>query len=116
MRRPKSEPEKRHHEAAGRLRRGPARVSTRARDIEIQQLELELQNHKLRDARRALEESRRRYVDLYDFAPVAYLTLDSVGRIKEANLTASRSSTSIQMAAKSCSAVGVQTTVYLMTA
>jgi len=65
-------------------------VSTRARDIEIQQLELELQNHKMRDTRRALEESRRRYVDLYDFAPVAYLTLDPGGRIKEANLTASR--------------------------
>ena len=60
------------------------------RDIEIQQLELELQNHKLRDTQRALEESRRRYVDLYDFAPVAYLTLDPAGRIKEANLTAAR--------------------------
>jgi PAS domain S-box-containing protein len=90
VRRPKSQPDKKQHEAAGRLRRGPVRVSTRGHDIEIQQLELELQNHKLRDARRALEESRRRYVDLYDFAPVAYLTLDAGGRIKEANLTAAR--------------------------
>ena len=46
MRRRKSRPEIKRPEDAARPRRGPARVKTRVRDIEIQHLELELQNHK----------------------------------------------------------------------
>jgi PAS domain S-box-containing protein len=44
-------------------------------------------NHKLTEAQLAAEQSRRRYADLYDFAPVAYLTLDPAGKITAANLT-----------------------------
>jgi PAS domain S-box-containing protein len=41
----------------------------------------------LRCAQVALDESRERYVDLYEFAPIGYLTLNSEGMIVEVNLT-----------------------------
>ncbi|MBU0680671.1 MAG: PAS domain S-box protein [Proteobacteria bacterium] len=52
------------------------------------QIELELQNEELRQAQIELEQSHRRYVDLYDFAPVGYLTVSPQGTILKANLTA----------------------------
>jgi PAS domain S-box-containing protein len=57
-------------------------------ELEIHRTELEMQNHQLRESRAQLEDSNARYTDLYDFAPVAYLTLDAAGKIEEANLTA----------------------------
>lgn len=57
-------------------------------ELQVHQIELEMQNDTLREARIAVEESRDRYVDLYDFSPVAYLTLTSDGLIAEANLVA----------------------------
>ncbi len=49
-------------------------------------MELEKQNRALREARGSLEESRNRYADLFDFAPVACFTFDTEGCVIEVNL------------------------------
>jgi PAS domain S-box-containing protein len=57
-------------------------------ELQVHQVELQMQNDALRQAQIAMEESRDRYVDLYDFAPIAYFTLTRDGMINELNLTA----------------------------
>src|SRR5690242_2398676 len=58
------------------------------RELHSQQSELELQNDALQEAQRELEASHKRYTELYDSAPIAYLTVDRKGIVLEANLGA----------------------------
>ncbi|HTP66540.1 MAG TPA: ATP-binding protein [Geobacteraceae bacterium] len=62
-------------------------VSERTGQLELQQQELAARNRQLEETRRDLEVSRDRYLDLYDFAPLGYITLDDKGIIGAINLT-----------------------------
>ncbi len=57
-------------------------------ELEVSQIELEVQNRDLVESRLAVDESHEQYLNLYDFAPVGYMTLDKHGTIKELNLAA----------------------------
>lgn len=59
-------------------------------DLRVHQIELEMQNDALREAQAELLESNSRYTDLYEFAPVGYLTVDENSIFLECNLTLSR--------------------------
>jgi two-component system sensor histidine kinase/response regulator len=59
-------------------------------ELQVHQTELEMQNEELKRAATAVDESRARYSDLYDFAPVGYITLDDKGIVLEANLAIAR--------------------------
>jgi PAS domain S-box-containing protein len=54
-------------------------------ELEVQQHELELQNEEIQRLRRELRETRDRYQDLYERAPLGFVTLDAFGRVSESN-------------------------------
>ena len=58
-------------------------------DLRIYQVELDIQNEELQRAQTELEAARNRYSDLYEFAPVGYMTVSEQGLILEANVTSS---------------------------
>jgi PAS domain S-box-containing protein len=59
-------------------------------ELEVHQIQLEMQNEELLQARAEVEAILGQYTDLYDFAPVGYFTLGRDGTIRQVNLTGAR--------------------------
>lgn len=57
-------------------------------ELEVHQIELQIQNEELRAASKSLEESRRAYAELYNLAPIGYVTTDGNGIVTSANYMA----------------------------
>jgi PAS domain S-box-containing protein len=58
-------------------------------ELNVHKIELEIQNEELRKALLKLEDSQKKYFDLYNFAPVGYFTLNKDGLILDVNLAGS---------------------------
>lgn len=56
-------------------------------ELRVHQIQLEMQNEDLQRTQKLLAESRNRYIELYDFSPVGYLTLSLEGTITQINPT-----------------------------
>ncbi|HEU4430458.1 MAG TPA: ATP-binding protein [Myxococcota bacterium] len=63
----------------------PDEVRGFVHELEVHRVELELQNLQLAEAQVASEEAKERYRQLYESAPIGYLTLDLEGAITAAN-------------------------------
>ena len=72
---------------------GPARNEAETgrllHELQVHQIEMEMQNLELQQANETVESEKEKYSDLYDFAPVGYVTLDHEGTIHETNLACS---------------------------
>ena len=75
-------------EPPGQMQRIQTDVQRVLHELHVHQIELEMQNEELQNARNKAETLLEKYTDLYDFAPIGYLSLDVKSKILEANLTA----------------------------
>jgi PAS domain S-box-containing protein len=66
----------------------PETIQETIHELLVHRLELEMQNEELRRTQSELLTSQERYFDLYELAPVGYLTISENGIIQKANLTA----------------------------
>jgi len=57
-------------------------------ELQVHQIELEMQNEEMSRTQAELNAARARYFNLYDLAPVGYVTVSDHGLIMETNLTA----------------------------
>lgn len=67
--------------------KSPSENARMYHELEVHQIELEMQNAELKQTRNELEVMLAKSTDLYDFAPVGYVSIDDSGVILEANLT-----------------------------
>ncbi|MCK9605102.1 MAG: PAS domain-containing protein [Methylomonas sp.] len=67
---------------------GPSNKHTEVllHELLVHKVELEMQNEELRNTHIALAQALERYADLYEFAPVGYISIDQDDTISEINL------------------------------
>lgn len=73
-------------ESSERLEEIPTDIQELIHELQVRNVELEIQNEQLREAQIESQDSRQKYVELYDLAPVGYLTMDNNGSVVQANL------------------------------
>jgi signal transduction histidine kinase/CheY-like chemotaxis protein len=78
----------RERQADGARPRNKADTQRLLHELEVHQIELEMQNAELAHSRLETETALERVTDLFDFAPIGYLTLERSGTILESNLAA----------------------------
>jgi diguanylate cyclase (GGDEF)-like protein/PAS domain S-box-containing protein len=66
----------------------PEELAATVHELHVHQIELEMQNEELRRAQLELDAQRAKYFELFDLAPVGYLTLSDKGIVDDANFTA----------------------------
>lgn len=66
----------------------PAELARVVTELQIHQIELEMQYEELLAAQAEIQAARAQYVDLYEFAPVGYLTVSADGLIEQLNINA----------------------------
>jgi PAS domain S-box-containing protein len=79
--------QRKNQRPAVRAQRSEADSQRLVHELQVHQVELELQNAELQEARERMEVLLDKYTSLYDFAPVGYFSLDEEGQIMEVNLT-----------------------------
>ena len=68
-------------------RRTPQQTERLLHELQVNQIELEMQNRELIHTQYELATSKARYLDIYDQAPVGYLTINEQGVVVAANST-----------------------------
>ncbi|MEI8333956.1 MAG: PAS domain S-box protein, partial [Chloroflexota bacterium] len=76
--------------SAATLAPEPEDLAVVVHQLRVSRIELEIQNDELLCAYRELEAQRERYFEIFDLAPVGYLSLDDSSTIHDANMTAGR--------------------------
>ena len=85
----KAELRQQAEEKLSKLKKSPATEANSRRLVhepQMHQIELEMQNEELIQARLDAEAVHRQFTDLYDFAPIGYFTLTRDGTIQQVNL------------------------------
>lgn len=68
----------------------PKAAEKKMHELQVYQIELELQNDELHRVQSSLAESLDRYYELFEFAPICYLTLTEQGLITDANISCTK--------------------------